>query len=1821
MSDGVDIAGRYKGTGPRDLLRVGLDIGSTTVKAVVLGTGDRLDQALFSDYRRHHANVRQCVAELVTDIKLSLSRVGLASNPISLVITGSGGLELASQLQAEFAQEVIAETEAINATYPEGDVIIELGGEDAKITYLKPTPEQRMNGSCAGGTGAFIDQMATLLNTDASGLNDMASKYKTIYPIASRCGVFAKSDLQPLINDGAAKEDLAASIFNAVATQTISGLACGRPIRGNVIFLGGPLFFMSELREAFKRILQDRVSRYIIPENAHLYVAYGAAIMAGRHDQDDQDSAAHVKTDYSPETDVNDPFGPAWGLDQAEVDKARSEKASNLDKMALQDAMQDGRTTTLVNGENKVQATEVTKDASKNQDMHFDLTSLDGVLSALKGLENMPSTARTIRPLFLNEEERKEFNDRHGAQVIPTGDLSGAKGPHFLGIDAGSTTIKAVLINDDKTIVWSTYGVHKDSPLIAAANIVKEVRKSLPEGAYIARACATGYGEGLVKAGLHVDEGVVETMAHYRAAEEISPGVTSVIDIGGQDMKYIAVNDGVIDSICVNEACSAGCGSFLQTFAQSMGISIQEFTKQALASEAPTDLGSRCTVFMNSSVKQAQKEGASPEDIAAGLCYSVVRNALYKVIKLRDANALGPVVVVQGGTFLNDAVLRAFELLTGRKVTRPNIAGLMGAYGAALTARMHCPQNDEIEDFAAASSHMAAGTKSVGRTPTTPNRAPASTKSRLSPAAVNKIASKNDQGFKTTLPDLRVEDGHVVSSILAGDDLDNLSMTTTHDVCKLCQNHCKLTITEFEDGGRYVTGNRCERGGDKNRKRSDRPNLYDFKYKRAFAYRRLTPDKATRGDIGIPRVLNMYEDYPFWFTLLTSLGFRVMISGRSNHELFESGMESIASENICYPAKLVHGHIHSLVDKGIKTIFYPCVTYEQELVPDTDNHYNCPIVANYPVVIEANMGELKENGVRFMRPYFNLSNKEKMVERIVKVFDWAKVSEEEARTAVQEAYREDARFKEDVRQEGLRALAYMQEYGVKGVVLSGRPYHVDPEVNHGIPETICSLGMAVLSEDSICELDVHKLPKLSDYIIPAAGERALASNNPTAAKFRKTVPGFGDDHQKMPLRVTDQWAYHSRLYSAARFVSEYPDLQLVQLVSFGCGVDAITTDQVQEILADKGDVYTQLKIDEVSNLGAAKIRLRSLKAAMDERHQRDLAQEDSEDRKEAPVMEQVPAKVAVKEVGSSPDLVRVEDSSDSQNSQDLASHIEAVEADAPDQPKSDGFRSTNAQKINLSQRKADIVALARFVALHDKSDQGLIGLHPMGIRPIRETMASRQKEAESKSAERPAEQDKAVQPSGAAAKPTLSKYATEHRFTKEMGHKFTVVAPQMSPVHFSLLEAVFSSADYHFELLKHATAEDINTGVKYVNNDACFPAIIVVGQLVNAFLSGRFDPHKCAVIVTQTGGMCRATNYYGLLRKAMADAGYGYVPIITLSVQGFRANPGLQVTPALLHRAVKAFYLGDAMIECLLRVRPYEQEPGSANKLYKLWDTICKETIEHHGYSKTAKKVYGHGYLPYGTLMKRMIRAFDQLPLRDIPRKPRVGVVGEILVKYHPDANNHVVDLIESQGCEAVLPGVCDFMVNGISNAEWNEEMLGTGGQVGVKKIVLKAADVYRAPMIAGFKASHGKFDIPAHISDLREKAASVTSLGVQAGEGWLLTGEIIELIQSGAPNIVCAQPFACLPNHVTGRGMFGKIRRTYPEANIVSIDYDPGASEANQLNRIKLMIAAAKKPGDQQKLSQDHKAALESQPAESAGLDAGQAAPVQDGEKVLESL
>ena len=1675
-------------------LRVGLDIGSTTVKAVVLDQSDSLGDTLFSDYRRHHANVRATVAGLLVDIHKKLVDLGRGDEPIRLSITGSGGLALADNLHVPFIQEVIAETEAIDKEYPQADVIIELGGEDAKITYLKPTPEQRMNGSCAGGTGAFIDQMSTLLDTDAAGLNEMAKSYENLYPIASRCGVFAKTDLQPLINDGAAKPDLAASIFTAVATQTIAGLASGRPIHGTVIFLGGPLFFMSELRAAFQRALEGKVDEFIVPTDAHLYVAYGSALQA--------------------DTDSDD------------------------------------------------------------QGHHFEAYTCDEILKRLDELKNLPSNTPTMPPLFPTEADREDFNKRHHKEHIHIGTLEGAHGPHFLGIDAGSTTIKATLVNDDREIVWSSYANNEGSPLTAAINIVKKIQSELPEGAWIARSCATGYGEGLITTGLHLDEGVVETMAHYRGAEMVSPGVTAVIDIGGQDMKYLAITDGVIDSIAVNEACSSGCGSFLQTFAMSMGLTIQEFTQKALASTHPVDLGSRCTVFMNSSVKQAQKEGASIEDIAAGLCYSVVRNALYKVIKLRDSGELGDTVVVQGGTFLNDAVLRAFELLTEREVTRPNIAGLMGAFGAALTARMH--YEDIADDD---NAHVGADGRSVDA------------------AAAEESAAGDEPNAAAHAGEI-VVDGvrHTVSSILTGEALNEMSMTTERDVCKLCQNHCKLTITTFSDGSRFVTGNRCERGGDAKKKRSDRPNLYDYKYKRCFAYRRLTDKNATRGEIGIPRALNMYENYPFWFTLLTSLGFKVMISGRSSHELFETGIESIASENICYPAKLVHGHIKWLLNKGMKTIFYPCVSYEDNLVPNTDNHYNCPVVANYPLVVGANMPELRDPDVRYMHPYFNLANHELMVDRIVEEFAWASVSREEAETAVKAAYAEDKVFKHDVQQEGLKALAYMKEHDCRGIVLAGRPYHIDPEINHGIPETICALGMVVLSEDSICELQPGEKLDLTDFL--SEGEEDPRKKN--ANGFRHV-----DDRKvtvnRMPLRVTNQWAYHSRLYAAAHFVASYPGLELVQLNSFGCGLDAITTDQVAEILTDKADVYTLLKIDEVSNLGAAKIRLRSLKAAVEEREANKArmakaalatsdesgSAESDAPRNAAHAAAQAAARKAQEQAES--DLATAQAALAEAQAAVAAAEAKVKAADRPvdaadagsdaaapaNAPKSTGFRKTGSKaptpgrQVLLDATMAANPKLTK--AMRDaskraaKRDIADVRLAALGDGTTNDAANAKSKSAKSKSGHNNA---------------TMSRYAHREKFVKDMKKDYTIVAPQMSPIHFSLVESVIRSGGYKFDILKHASREDVETGLKYVNNDACYPAIMVIGQLIDAILEGKYDPDKVCLAITQTGGMCRATNYFGLIRKALIDAGYPQIPVIAISTQGLEDNPGFKVTPALLHRTVKALILGDLLMKCLYRVRPYEVEKGAANRLYEQWDVIVREALEHHGFSKTAAKTpwLKRRYLPYPVLAREIVKSFDALPLKDVPRKVRVGVVGEILVKYQPDANNHVVDVIESQDCEAVVPGIMEFMTTRPYITDWNEKYLGTGGNKTLYALMRWSLDRYNAPIKAAIATSHGKFKQDDPMPELVEKAAEVTSIGVQAGEGWLLTAEILELIEQGCPNVICAQPFACLPNHVTGRGMFGKIRRLHPEANIVSIDYDPGASEANQLNRIKLMIAAAKK-------------------------------------------
>ncbi|MCI1769829.1 MAG: acyl-CoA dehydratase activase-related protein [Mageeibacillus sp.] len=1470
--------------------RLGLDIGSTTIKVVLLDG----EEIVYSEYKRHHSDVSGLLNELFEE--LGAKYPGIL---VDVVITGSGGLSVANWLGLKFTQEVMAETVAIRKYHPETDVIIELGGEDAKITYMHPVLEQRMNGTCAGGTGAFIDQMASLLQTDADGLNNFAKDYRSLYTIASRCGVFAKSDLQPLINEGAAREDLAASIYQSVVNQTISGLACGRPIKGNVAFLGGPLFFNSELRNAFERTLAEKVDSFWMPDEAQIYVGLGAALSA--------DGANPVK--------------------------------------------------------------------------------LEDLLAKLKNREGFVPDIIRIDPIFANEEEKAAFDERHARAQIPVLDIKTQHGPLYLGLDAGSTTTKAVVMNTEGQLVYTYYASNKGNPVMSAVTILKDIYSVIPDDCHIAYSCVTGYGENIIKAALGIDIGEIETMAHFQSAKFFCPDVDFIIDIGGQDMKCMKIRNGVIDSIMLNEACSSGCGSFIQTFAQTLNLTTPEFAKAALNSRKPVDLGTRCTVFMNSKVKQAQKEGASVGDISAGLSYSVVRNALYKVIKIRDTEQLGRNIVVQGGTFLNDAILRCFELVSNREVIRPNVAGLMGAFGAALIAKKRCPL-------------AKAGKESESR-----------------------------------------------SGVLAREDLESFSMTTENTQCPGCTNHCRLTIASFSNGQRFVSGNRCERGEDialdktPEKDKEKLPNIFEYKYRKTFAYVPLKAEEAPRGEIGIPRVLNQYENFPFWFTVLTKLGFRVMLSARSSHKIYESGMETIPSESVCYPAKLVHGHIENLISRGIKTIFYPDIPYEHVENKASNNHFNCPIVCSYPEVIKNNVENLQEYSIRYINPFMPLDNLKSVAQNLTKCFDYCAVTLEEAQAAVDAGAEEYLRFKEDIRAEGDRVLKIMEEKHLKGVVLAGRPYHTDPEINHGIPEMINALGLAVLSEDSVARAGMLQ----------------------------------------RPIRVIDQWMYHTRLYEAAAFVITRPDLELVQLTSFGCGLDAVTSDQVQEILESSGKLYTLLKIDEVSNLGAARIRMRSLVVAMNERD----------------------------------------------------------------------------DKLNAGQS-----------GVSDGSDK-----------------------------------DGSVSDSAAAY--TLKRV----EFTKEDKKNHTILAPQMAPVQFEFVEAVFHKHGYRLKLLKQASRADIECGLKYVNNDACFPTIIVVGQMINAVLNGDIDPDNTTLAITQTGGGCRATNYVAFMRKALKEAGYPQIPVLTISAQQFEKNAGFEYTPSFILDAIKALCMGDMLTTMLLRTRPYEKVEGSANALYSYINQIGRKMINPKSVSDDLTERYDvimpNSYysrtpeqkkkirdcladigvdledIPdirkYKAFIKFAVEKFDKLPLRDIPRKPRVGLVGEILVKFQPDANNNAIDVIESEGCEGVLPGVLDFFLYCAYNPVWKAENLGQSKKTAyIMTQGIRFLESLRKPINKEFLKTGGKFMLSEKIQELAEKSSSVLSCGNSCGEGWFLTAEMIELIQDGVPNIICAQPFACLPNHVTGKGMIKELRRQYPNSNIIPIDYDPGASEANQLNRIKLMISTA---------------------------------------------
>ena len=1077
-----------------NLLHVGLDVGSTTVKIVVMNSNL---ETIYTNYTRHFSDTKKTVCDVLEKLVSDYP-----DNIFTVNLTGSGAMSAATFLDLPFIQEVISCKRAVEKYIPQTDVVIELGGEDAKIIYFDKFMEQRMNGTCAGGTGAFLDQMASLLNTDTSGLNELAKKYKTIYPIASRCGVFAKTDIQPLLNEGAKKEDIAASIFQAVVNQTISGLACGRPIRGKVSFLGGPLSYLSELRKRFIETLNLKDDKIIVPAEAHLLVAKGAA---------------------------------------------------------------------LNSAENKPISAQVLK-------------SKIGMLKSSKD-----QSSRPLEPLFYADSDYEAFKQRHDKDKVKRSDFKNFSGDCFIGIDAGSTTTKIAVIDRDGNLLYSLYQNNGGNPLNSVKEMLKKLYSQMPSGAKIRYCGVTGYGEKLIQTALNVDLNEIETIAHYTAAKQFMPNVTSIVDIGGQDMKYIKIKNGTIDNIMLNEACSSGCGSFIETFAKSLNLSLDEFVNAALSAKTPVDLGSRCTVFMNSKIKQAQKEGYSVGDISAGLSYSVIKNAIQKVMKVRDVSTLGDHIVVQGGTFYNDAILRSFELIVGKEVIRPDISGLMGAFGVALIAKEQYETNMDMEYF---------------------------------------------------------------STILKADELDKLEIQTLHTRCGLCENNCQLTINKFSNGKKFISGNRCERGSGNISNKSNLPNIYKYKYERLFNYTPLEEKDATRGVIGIPRVLNMYEDYPFWFTFFTNLGFRVILSEKSTRKTYEKGMESMPSESVCYPAKLSHGHVISLLEKGIKTIFYPCIPYSRKEYKEADNHYNCPIVISYSEVLKNNIEELKNPDIHFINPFLPL-NPKNLVKRILEIDDFKKYnfSRSELEEAAKKAEEEHLKYRDDIHKKGEETLKYMEEHNLKGIVLSGRPYHVDPEINHGIDTLINSLGLCVLSEDSISHLS----------------------------------------EAKRPLRVVDQWMYHARLYAAADFVGKHNNLELVQLNSFGCGVDAVTTDQVEEILSSYDKMYTLIKIDEINNLGAVRIRIRSLLASMNKR----------------------------------------------------------------------------------------------------------------------------EKQLSCESCGGNYEQNKII-------------------FTKEMRKDYTILIPQMAPIHFELLEAAVKSEGYNVELLRDCTPHTVETGLKYVNNDACYPSILTTGQMIEA---------------------------------------------------------------------------------------------------------------------------------------------------------------------------------------------------------------------------------------------------------------------------------------------------------------------------------------------------------------------------------------------------
>jgi len=1404
----------------QDKYQAGIDIGSTTVKLIVCNLdGD----AIFSRYRRHHARTLEALRTMLEEALSTLGDVN-----ITAAFTGSAGMGLAESYGFPFIQEVVASSRLIRHRCPGVKTFIEIGGEDSKVVFFEDgsPPDIRMNGSCAGGTGAFIDQIAVLLDVSIEDFDSLAQRSTAVHPIASRCGVFAKTDIQSLLSNHTPKEDIAASAFHAVALQTAATLFRGKQAEKKVLFAGGPLGFFPGLRRAFLDVL-GLDERTDIASTAHpeLIAALGASLYSS-------DSAC--------------------------------------------------------------------------------ATRITGFLKKLEKLKKVRVETETLPPLFSTEEEFVSWQERHERHVVEKTDLCDLNGEDcFLGIDSGSTTTKIILMDHRNRVALSHYSPNNGDPVKAVRSGLLSFGTALTAAGIairIARTAVTGYGEDLIRAAFGIDDGIVETMAHYRAARTFSPQVSFILDIGGQDMKAVFIKNNAVSDIQVNEACSSGCGSFIETFARSLNCDVVQFAQLACQSDAPFDLGTRCTVFMNSRVKQAQCEGASISDISAGLAYAVVKNSLYKVLKLTDVQLLGNHIVAQGGVFRNPAVLRAFEMLAGKQVIRPDIAELMGAYGAAITAREH---------------YLSERTRPSGFV-----------------------------GFQPP------ESGTGNRELLN---------------CKGCENKCRITRIRFPNGCSYFTGNRCENRFS-NRPRIGRKgvNLAAAKVKLLFD-RPLEPAGKPILSFGIPRALNMYENFPFWSAYLTACGFRVVLSSPSTTELFEQGVHAVMSDNICFPGKLAHGHIMDLIKRKVDRIFYPNVVYEQKEHSSSCNSFNCPVVTGYPDVIRSASNPEGLYGIPLDSPAVSFKDAallEKQLFHFVKPFGVKRLS---SSLAVRQALKAQSDFKKRVLDMGCNLIAAAEREARRIIVLSGRPYHVDSLINHGIPELLAGYGVDVLTEDAL-PLDTGK---------------SLRQNG-----------------------ILTQWAYANRVIAAAEYVGNRKNMAMVQLASFGCGLDALSSDEARRILEKKNHSYTLIKIDEMANLGAAKIRLRSL----------------------------------------------------------LETDREGRDCEAP------------------------------------------LPAYPLCRK----------------------------------------------------GEREKIIVPWISPMYSPLVAPAFAACGLSAEVLAPPDRQSVELGLRYVNNDLCYPAVIIIGDIIKAFRSGQYDPERTAIVFPQTFGQCRASSYLPLMEKALQCAGYEKARVLSLSI----ANGDLQIDlpidkKAFLKKLALELVFADALARLYYATASREIVKGKAGAIHRKYlERIAEEPADFDSLL---------------VLLKRAVAEFNSMDTANAAI-PVVGVLGEIYVKYNAFANNHIVEWFLEQGLEVRVPPLLSFFMQFFPNEAFNQ---GAFLKRSLKnRVACTLADHYVRHLLQRVETAMKPFRYyqeSGNLRELAEETSRTVSLVNQAGEGWLLTAEMIAMLQCGVNHIVCVQPFGCLANHITGKGISRRLQQRYPQANLLFLDMDAGHSEVNLLNRLHLLVAAAK--------------------------------------------